>query len=79
VDHFPSIVAQDDEHEEDLEGQGGDDKEIDGGRAREVVSKERHPSVIGIRRSSRHVPGNGCLTDIEAEFQEFTMDPWRTP
>ncbi len=26
----------------DLEGQGGDDEEIDGGRAREVVSKERH-------------------------------------
>ncbi len=45
----------------------------------EMVSKERRPSVIGIRRSSRRVPGNGCLTDIEAEFQELAMDPWLTP
>ncbi len=34
VDHFPLIVARDDEHEEDLEGQGGDDKEIDGSHAK---------------------------------------------
>ena len=37
VDHFPSSVAQDDEHEEDLEGECGDNKSNDGGRAREVV------------------------------------------
>jgi len=29
VNYLPSIVAQDDEDEEDLEGQRGDNKEID--------------------------------------------------
>ena len=79
VNHFSSIVAQDNEHEEDLEGQGGDDEEIDGGRAMEVVMEERLPSVIRIRRSPGHVPGGRGLAGIEAELQELAVDARRAP
>jgi hypothetical protein len=79
VNALPSIMAQDDEYKEELEGQSGDDQEIDRGRAMDVILQEGPPPVIGIRRASGHVSGDRCLADEEAELQELAVDPWRTP
>ncbi len=71
--------AGDDEHEEDLESQRRDNQEIDRSRAVDVIAQERLPGLFGIWRSSRHVPRDRRLTNVQAELQEFAVDPWRTP
>ncbi len=48
---LPSIVAQDDEHKEDLESQRWDNEEIDRGRAMEVVTEQ---GVDTLTRAGRH-------------------------
>ena len=53
MDRFPAVVAQDDEPEEQTEGQGRDDKEIDGGDLTQVGLEEAATvrfAPAGIRR-----------------------------
>ncbi len=73
VNELPPIVAQDDEHEEELEGERWHDQEVDRGGAVHVVAEECLPSLIRIGRASRHVLGDGRSTDLEAELEEFSL------
>jgi len=70
----PAFMAQDEQHKEYLERDGGDDEEIDRCGEVHVIVEKRLPALIGIRWAARHVLGHGRLTDREAELQEFAVD-----
>src|ERR1700722_16294311 len=55
------------------------DKQIHRGDAVGMIAKER-PPALGWRLSSLgHVLGHARLSDIDAELEEFSMDPRRSP
>src|ERR1700720_2437116 len=55
------------------------DEQIHRGDAVGMIAKER-PPALGWRVSSLgHVLGHARLSDINAELEEFSMDPWRSP
>src|ERR1700692_1789367 len=55
------------------------DEQIHRGDAVDMIAKER-PPALGWRVSSLgHVLGHAGLSDIDAELEEFSMDPRRSP
>src|SRR6476660_7572342 len=57
----------------------GDHEQIHRRDAVRVISKKRLPSLGWRTPSSRHVLGNGGLPDIDAELEQFAMNPRSTP
>jgi len=49
VDEFTAVVAEDDEHEEQAEGEGGDHEEVDRDELAEVRSEKDTPRRRGPR------------------------------
>jgi hypothetical protein len=56
-----------------------DDEHIEGGNAAHMVPQEGPPSRGGGLGSPNHKLGHGGLADADSEFEEFTVDPRRTP
>src|ERR1700761_6955554 len=44
-----------------------------------MIAKERPPALELRVSSLGHVLGHACLSDIDAELEEFSMDPRRSP
>jgi len=62
-----------------VETDGGRREEVDGDHLREVVLEERAP---GLRRrlvAAHDVFAHAGLTDVDAEFEQFTVAARRTP
>ena len=72
---FSTVVSKDQESEEQAEGEGRDDKEVDGDNVMEMRLQERAPRRGRPRRRAAHVLGNGELGDLIAEEAEFGLDP----
>src|SRR2546427_5134867 len=75
MDEFPTVVAKDQEPEEQAEGEGGDDEEVDSDDVTEMRLKEGAPRGGWPRRGAPHGLGNGEPSDLIAEELEFSLDP----
>src|ERR1700676_1467168 len=75
------MVFDDEEAREQLEGQRGDGEEIAGDDRLTVVGEEGRPAGGGITAAwhAAQIPGDATFGDVEAELQEFPMDPGRPP
>ncbi len=76
-----SMVFDDEEAREQLEGQRGDRAEIAGNDRLAVVGEKRDPAggKIAAASNASQIPGDAAFGDVEAELQEFPVDPGRSP
>ncbi len=72
-------MPQDQKSIQQPERDRGDHEQIHRRDAVRVISKKRLPSLRWRTSSSRHVLGNGGLPDIDAELEQFAMNPRCTP
>src|SRR6195256_2364151 len=72
-------MPQDQKSIQQPERDRGDHEQIHRRDAVRVISKKRLPSLGWRPPSSRHVLGNGGLPDIDAELEQFAMNPRCTP
>ena len=81
VHHAAPRMVDEDEDVQDVEGRGRHSKEVHPDDGLLVVAEEDLPSLDHVpwRRPSRHVPRHRPLCDVEAEHQQFAMDPRGTP
>src|SRR4029450_4889489 len=79
MDEFSTVVSKDQESEEQLEGEGGHDEEVDSDNLADVCLQERSPRRGWPGREAPHVLGNGELGDLIAEKAEFGLDPAPAP
>ena len=75
MDEFSTVVSKDQESEEQVEGEGRDDEEVDGDNLADMCREEGAPRRGWPRRGAPHVLGNGELGDLIAEEAEFGLDP----
>jgi len=79
VEDAAALVGQHDEDEEDVQVSGGNGEEVDRDEVADMVGEERSP---GLRRgwaALREQPRDGALGQVDAEFQQLTVDSRRTP
>jgi len=76
---FSTVVSKDQESEEQLEGEGRDNEEVDGDNVADMCLKEGAPRRGWPRREAPHVLGNGEPGDLIAEEPEFGLDPAPAP
>ena len=74
-----TLVRENDEDVENAKGEGGDGEEIDGGKLLGVVFQECLPGLRGRFGMSDHVLSDGCLRDIDTEFEQLAADSRRSP
>src|ERR1700759_4854644 len=55
------------------------DEQVHRGDAVGMIAKERPPALRWRASSLGHVLGDAGLSDIDAELEEFSMDPRRAP
>src|SRR3989442_8010214 len=79
MDEFPTVVAKDQEPEEQAEGGGGDDEEVDSDDVTERRLKEGARRGGWPRRGAPHVLGDGELGDFLAQEPEFGLDSAPAP
>jgi len=79
MDEFSTIVSKDQESEEQVEGEGWVDEEVDGDNLADMCLKEGAPGRGWPRRGAPHVLGNGEPGDLITEEPEFGLDPAPAP
>jgi hypothetical protein len=79
MDEFSTGVSKDQESEEQVEGEGRDDEEVDGDNLAGICPEEGTPRRGWPRRGAPHVLGNGKLGDLIAEEAKFGLDPTPAP
>ena len=72
-------LPQDQKSIQQPERDRGDHEQIHRRDSVRVISKKRLPSLGWRTPPSRHVLGNGGLPDIDAELEQFAMNPRCTP
>jgi hypothetical protein len=75
----PSIVGQNDHHVEQPERCGRHNEHIDRSDALGVIPQEAAPVLRRCSPPSQHVLRDGRLADLDAELEQLTVDPGRTP
>src|ERR687892_510192 len=75
---LPGAVRHD-EDEEDAEASGRHGEEVDRNQVADVVAKERPPGLRGLRAVLRHEAGDGAFGDVDAEFQQVSVDARGAP
>src|SRR5262245_41120146 len=82
-DVYPDQVAslQPDDHQpiEQLEADGGHDKQINRTNMRDVIAQEGLPALRWRPTPSDHVLGHGRVGDLEAQLEQLAVDARRTP
>ena len=79
MDNASAVMGQDDEHEENVEGNGGHGEEIDGNQIPEMIVEERSPGRARWLRVADHVLGDRRLGQIDAELEQLAMNPGSAP
>jgi hypothetical protein len=72
-------MGQYQKHIKDVETDGGHCEEVDGDHLREVVLQESAPGLRRGLAAAHHVFAHTGLTDVDAEFEQFTVDAGCTP
>jgi hypothetical protein len=73
------LMRENEEDVENAEGDCRDGEEIDRGKLLGVVLQKCSPSLRGWFGMSGHVLSDGCLGDIDTEFEQFAMDTRSAP
>ena len=73
------MMLPQDEHEQELNVEGGHDKEIDRDELLGVVLQECPPRLGRGLAVSDHVLGDGGFGNVDAQFQQLSMNSGRTP
>jgi hypothetical protein len=76
---LPAIVGQNDHHVEQPKRCGRHNKHVDGGDAFGVIAQEAAPGRGRRTSSSHHVLRDDRLADLDAELEQLTVDPGRSP
>jgi hypothetical protein len=79
VNNPATLVRENDENVENTKGEGRDGEEIDGGKLFGVVFQKRSPGLRGRFGKSDHVLSDGCLGDIDTEFEQLTVNSRCSP
>src|SRR6516164_798151 len=79
VNNATPVMGQYQKHVKNLETDGGHSKEVDGDHLREVVPEESAPGLRRRLAAAHHVLAHTGLTDVDAEFEQFTVDAGCTP
>src|SRR5271167_2413316 len=79
VQNATPVMGQYQKHVKHLETDGGHSEEVDGDHLREVVLQERAPGLRRRLAAAHHVFAYAGLTDVDAEFEQFTVDAGCTP
>jgi hypothetical protein len=79
VDDASAIMGQDQEDIQDLETDSRDGEEIHRDQVVDVVLQERAPRLRRGLSASRHVLADASLPDVDAQLEQFTMDPRGAP
>jgi hypothetical protein len=74
MDEFTAVMSQDDEHEEQAEGEGRHEEEVDSGDVPGMSGEKGAPRGGRPRRRPVHVLGDGQFGDVVAEEGEFRLD-----
>ncbi len=74
-----SLVAKDDEHEQHRERGRRHHEEVDRCQGSDVVVEKRLPCLGRRPRMGHHVLRHGCLGHRDAQLQQLTVDPRRSP
>src|SRR5947208_21154 len=65
--------------EEDVQVSGGNGEEVDRDEVPDMVGEERSPGLRREWAALREQPRDGALGQVDAEFQQLTVDSRRTP
>jgi len=74
VDNATPVMGQHQKYVKDLETQGRHGKEIDRDQLLEVIIQEGAPSLRGRLSAANHVFADAGFADLNAEFEQFTVD-----
>jgi hypothetical protein len=80
--HVPDaspIVSEQDQDEHEAERHGRHHEEIGCDDLAGVIGQERAPRLRGRRTPTAHIFRHRRLTQVDAELQQFALDPWRAP
>ena len=70
------IVSQEHQHEQEAVGRSRNHEEVGRYDLADVIPQERAPGLRGRLALSHHVFCDGRLTNVDAEFQQFAVNPW---
>jgi hypothetical protein len=79
VNHTPAIMGEHNEDKQNFKPHGVHGEEVDRSQLRYVIVEERSPRLRWWLRMADHIFGNRSLRDLNSEFEQFTVDPRRTP
>src|SRR5215472_6441486 len=79
VDNATPVMGQHQKYVKDLETQGRHGKEIDRDQLLEVIVQEGAPSLRGRLSATHHVFADAGFADLNAEFEQFTVDAGCAP
>jgi hypothetical protein len=81
VQDASTVVADDEEAVEEVEGKGGDGEEVHGRDGFAMITKKCPPTLGAFRISGceLHPAGDGSLGYLKAQHAQFAMNAWSTP
>src|ERR1035441_2777631 len=79
VKNATTVMGQDQKHIKNLEADGGHSEKIDGDQLLGVFLQEGAPSLRRRLATAHHVFAYAALPDVDAEFEQFTVDAGCTP
>src|ERR1035438_9309256 len=81
VDDAPTVVADDEEAVQEVEGKGGNCEEVHGRDGFAMIMKICPPTPGGLRisRCPSHPAGDSSFGNLKAQHAEFAMNAWSTP
>src|SRR5262245_5521300 len=79
MDDASTMLGEHDEDEQNLETDGVYREEVDGNELGYMIGEERSPRLRWRLGMADHVFGNGRLGNLNAEFQEFSVNARRSP
>ena len=72
-------MGQHQKYVKDLEPDGGHGEEVDRNQLLGMVLQEGAPSLRRRFAAAHHIFADTALSDVDAEFEKFAVDPWCTP
>ena len=79
VDNATPVMGQHQKHVKDLETDRGHSEEVDGDQLLGVILQEGAPGLRRRLAAAHHVFAHAALTDVDAEFEQLTVDAGCTP
>ena len=73
------VMGQNQKYVKDLEPDGGHGEEVDRDQLLGMVLQEGAPSLRRRFAAAHHIFADTALSDVDAEFEKFAVDPWCIP